>query len=662
MTSSILNRLSLKSFKAHRNLFFPFTLSMIILLAMEYILLSLKQNPYLQARSNMVQTLFGIGLFFATFLIGVIVLYASNFIRKSLSKEYGLYHILGLEKKHLLYLSAVQLGICWLATMFFSVGFGYLGGQLAFKGLNIMFRNTGTTLMDYPFLLDVLFTHIVIVTAIFLLVFIFWMIGILRHNPINLLKSTQRAERAPKSRYLLLLLGLISLGVGYWIALTTEGVLNAFNMIFLALFAVIIGTFLLFLSFSTIVLKHAQKLPSYYRKPNRFLTVSSMLHRLQNSAVSLASISILVSGVIFVLTMSTTLNSTLDQNVKRITPYDVTLTLISKTEEYAGDLDDLTEQIQKEVEVKDFVEQNRAMTVATFKDNQLLPVKEMGLDTLSQKDFAFVLFQTLDEYNAIYGHKISLGADQVLVGSNIADIKNLQTVELAGQKYQVKQADLKAIPSQFGIQLYYIVAPDQSTFDHLRQSYPDEAVTGQQSEAPHVDRSYLFNLQDQADLGRVKQIVDDFHANRGVTVEATYYKDARKDFYSMYGGLLFIGLIVSSVLVVGTILMLYYKQISEGYEDRENYLIMQRVGLPKAMIRQTIMSQIIWIFGLPLLVAVVHNLFASKIVYNLLGMVGLNDPLVYWTSFIGVTVIFAVIYLVFYLLTSKTYYEIVGEK
>jgi len=667
MKFSILNKVALRSMLAHKRLYFPFLLAISLLFSLEYILLSLLQNDYVNEFHPDLGMILGMGIFFSTLLIVIITLYTSNFIQSNQTKEFGLYTVLGLEKKHIRWVTLIQIFLSWLITSIFSVILGYLSGSLMFIGLNRLMQDTGAGLMDYPFQIESALGTIAILFGTFLVSFIIHAFKIGRLNPIELLRSAKKGQEEPKGRWWLAILGLLALGGGYYIALTTDDVLGSLQYIFIAIFLVVIGTYFLFISLSIFILKALRNNKRIYYKPNNFLSISGMLHRMNNNAVSLSTIAILSSGVILVMGITTSLYRTMETQIESSMPYDYEISLAS-AESYDNPPSENEESLQQIIsEASDYGELTNenirtSLQVNGYLTNQTIePLPAVNTPEFEELNPSgqpvYIIAETVDSYNDITQSSESLGENEVLMTSNLLDTEEFPMIEVNGNEYNTNIVSSDIIPSNYGVEVIYLAFSNAEEVEQLRQNHLSYNMDEDSYEPFSYSTSATFNVENNED--KVDGFLSNISEERSLAVESQ--EEVRQQMYSLYGGLFFIGIIVSAVLIIGTILMLYFKQISEGYEDKDKYEIMKRVGLPDALIQKTIRSQIIWIFALPITVAIIHNIFASRIMYTLIGLFGQRDLTIFTTSYFGVLVVFAIIYLVFYQLTSRTYYNIINE-
>ena len=659
MKTSILNKLAFRSISSHKKLYFPFLLAVSLLFSLEYILLSLMQNEYVLEFHPDLKIFVGMGIFFSTLLMVIISLYTSNFIQKNQTKEFGLYTVLGLEKKHILWITFIQMLFNWVVTSVFSVVIGYLSGNLMFVGLNRLMKDTGADLMDYPFQIQTALGIVALLFVTFLVSFIFHSFKINRLNPTELFVSAHKGQREPKGNWLVALLGLGTLGSGYYIALTTNDVLGSLLNIFTAIFLIVIGTYLLFLSLSIFILKALQKNKRIYYKKNNFLSISGMLHRMNNNAVSLASIAILCSGIILVLGLTTTLYRVMETQISSSMPTDYSVQAFYSDEENEEYLTNLEKELSKRGQLEEVYLHSNVETNGEFVDQKLIPLTAESSvnETLNTSQTVVLIGETVDTYNERHDETLTLSLNEVAISSNLLNVEKFSTIEINGKEHQTKIVPDDVIPANYGVEVIYLAFPDEKQLEEFRVAF--ENYMGPDGDFAPTSYKHVLNFNIAENEDEIQNYLNERQEEDDIRV--TTIEETRQNLYTLYGGLLFIGMIVSIVLIVGIILMLYFKQITEGHQDRENYRIMKQVGLEKSMIEKTIQSQIVWVFGLPLAVAILHNLFISKIVYTLVGLFGVRDLSIFGTSYFGVLVVFALVYWIFYKLTSRTYYNIVNE-
>lgn len=663
MKRSVLTRLSLKSMASRKNIYFPYLLAIGFLFALEYILLSLLSNQYVNHSDDVLSQLIMIGVFFTTLLNIIIAFYASRFISQAKQKEFGLYTVLGLENKHIRYMMRIEYLISWLATGTLSIVAGFSLGKMLFIALNRMMHDRGATLMDYPFDPFAAGVTLALLLFIFVVIFITDSFRLSRLTPADLLSKAEAGESEPKGRIVVALLGIVTLAGGYYIALTSEGVVQSLMKVFVAILLVIIGTYCLFLSGSVLVLKGMKKKKSYYYKPNHFLNVSGMLYRMKANAVSLATIAILCGGIILVMSATLTLYRGMQQKVASVMPRDYSIEMTTpssldvKKDEHQ--LQQALRSIKKETKLDHTFVLHQLVAPAELTQQKELKSLSSNPQKVKGRP-VYVLAQPLQDYNRLTNTRHKLKAGQMLIDSNLIKLDDYHQLKAGEQTYDVKKVDASALTSKYGVEVICLVVKDQKQLTQLQKIFHVYDPKNKTIKTVPFDQTAYFDVA-KSTPELTKKTIRSVQSKLGVIIETK--KNVQRSMYSLYGGLLFIGVIVSLVLLIGTILMLYFKQIAEGYSDQHNYAIMKRVGLPDSLIRKTIRAQIIWIFGLPLAIGLIHILFATNIMSQLMGLVGITDMSLYSNSYVIVALVFAALYFGVYLLTSSAYYRLVnGEE
>lgn len=660
MKYSILRRLSFKSILNRKNIYGPYILAIGFLFSLEYILLSLLNNSYVRESNDTLMTLLSMALFFITVMNIIIALYGSRFVSKIRRQEFGLYTVLGMENKHIRYMFLVEYLFCWLITSVMSILFGFGLGKFMFIILNRMMHDTGATLMSYPFDLQAAIFTVIILFAIFITIFLLDNYRLVRYKPAELLAQAGAGEREPKMRIVVALFGLVALGFGYYVAITSQGVIQSMLKIFIAIFLVVIGTYCLFVTGSILVLKLLKKNNDYYYQAHHFLTISGMLYRMKANAVSLATIAILCSGIILTLSATVTLYSSMQSQINSVLPrqYELAPNNIhqSNDQQTIQNLKSGLNDIKQKKSVTHSVLLQQLTTPASLtSEGTLHRLSKNVRDTKGRP--IYLLVQTVNDFNQLTHKHYQLNDQTVMIGSNLIDVSKYKHLGIIDKQYKVKQVDTSILTARYGIEVVSIIVPNQQLLLKTQEHYQSYDMNTDKFVKTPLDINLYFDLKDEQQLTN-KQIKA-LQTKYGQTI--TTKKSVQKMEYHLYGGSLFIGMIVSIVLFVITVLMLYFKQISEGYADRKNYQIMQQVGLPKELIKKTIHSQIIWLFVLPLIVGLIHVLFATNIMSQLMGIVGITNMHLYFISYIIVGIVFTLLYLIIYLITSSKYYHLIDE-
>ena len=653
MSFSMAKKFALQNLKANKLLEIPFVLSSGVMLILFNITASLVNNNYVKTRHVVLPTLINFGIVILAIFTFIFVQYAATFWLKRRSKEFALYGILGLEKKHVGKIISIEFlilfAIIWLAGI---VG-GYIFGQLCFLFLNFLMKDVSGRLMDYPFSISALIDTTVLVAILYLIIIIGSGLRIYMSTPMELLQRTHKGEGEPKSRIIIMLAGFLLLAVGYGIALFVGGLLSSINYFFVAVLATIFATYLLYATFTVFMLKAQRNNKSFYT-PKRFLSVSGLLYRMKGNAISLASISILSAGVIISLSTTVTIYSNYIKLGDSVMPREYRIEAGSENisnEDMAKRLQSLVESsvpdasmIKDEYTIFD-------MTTAAVKTGDT--IAEYQRD--SKADPIFVIASDLEGYNGRTHQNIKLDEGEILLGDN-KNNKIGDTLKIGDRDFKVRKID-SIFPYEYsGVEGYSIVVKDMATLEFLR-----EALDGLDINCSvYWDVDGVDDKEYEDTLVKLKDGIKNQLTGDGRSVyDVSSRSEMIHNQYEINGGFLFLGVLIGIIFLTGTVLITYYKQISEGYEDREKYQIMKKLGLSDNLIKKTTDSQICLMFYGPLIVAAIHCIVASKIIFRLLGLFGVSDALLYMICLGDVLLIFALIYFVIFKLTSKVYTNIV---
>lgn len=653
MSFSMAKKFALQNLKANKLLEIPFVLSSGVMLILFNITASLVNNNYVKTRHVVLPTLINFGIIILAIFTFIFVQYAATFWLKRRSKEFALYGILGLEKKHVGKIISIEFLILFAIIWFAGIVGGYIFGQLCFLFLNFLMKDVSGRLMDYPFSISALIDTTVLVAILYLTIIIGSGLRIYMSTPMELLQRTHKGEGEPKSRIIIMVVGFLLLAVGYGIALFVGGLLSSINYFFVAVLATIFATYLLYATFTVFMLKAQRNNKSFYT-PKRFLSVSGLLYRMKGNAISLASISILSAGVIISLSTTVTIYSNYIKLGDSVMPREYRIEAGSENisnEDMAKRLQSLVESsvpdasmIKDEYTIFD-------MTTAAVKTGDT--IAEYQRD--SKADPIFVMASDLDGYNWRTHQNFKLEEGEILLGDN-KNNKIGDTLKIGDRDFKVRKID-SIFPYEYsGVEGYSIVVKDMATLEFLR-----EALDGLDINCSvYWDVDGVDDKEYEDTLVKLKDGIKNQLTGAGRSVyDVSSRSEMIHNQYEINGGFLFLGVLIGIIFLTGTVLITYYKQISEGYEDREKYQIMKKLGLSDNLIKKTTDSQICLMFYGPLIVAAIHCIVASKIIFRLLGLFGVSDALLYMICLGDVLLIFALIYFVIFKLTSKVYTNIV---
>ena len=647
-----------RNLHANRLLEIPFVLSIGIMFLLFNIMVSLLSNQYVLTRHADLPSVIQFGVVIVAIFTFIFVMYANGFLIKRRNKEFALYGILGLEKKHIRKILFIEYFVLFICALIIGIIGGYIFGKVTFIALNYLLKDTAGSLMDYPFSMKSCVSTAVLAFVLFVITLIRNNIKIYLATPVQLLGNQHKGEGEPKNRYLFLLLGFILLGAGYAIALTIQGILSSLIYFFSAALLVLLGTYLLYISFSIFILKLQRGNEKYYYKPTHFLSVSGLLYRMKANAVSLASVSILSTGVLITLSATAVIYSTVQKTVDNVMPREY---LLSSDEIVTTENKNEIEHIlytaaNQGLEVSNGIEDDYVsygyMTSATRVENELKALKS----DQAQKPY-FMIVSDLASYNKRTHQQIALKDNEILMCANQKNLLDLDEVKIGDITYRIHKVP-NFIPSTYAVESYGIIAKDFTVMKKIGEVLQMKNIDTGEYYTPNITANLNWNLK--------SNVVD---KTKYFATQTTYAKEHSFDFetreatikkaYELNGGFLFLGILIGIIFIVGTVLITYYKQINEGYEDRDKFQIMKKVGLPDQLIHQTSNSQVLWLFLAPLAVATLHSLVASKIVSQLLGLFAVNSYMEYAQMLFAVIGIFFIVYFVIFRLTSRAYYRIV---
>lgn len=574
----------------------------------------------------------------------IFLFYTNSFLIKRRKKEIGVYNILGMGKRHIARMMAVETiltaGISILGGLVFGIIFGKLMYLLLLKilhnSVDMQFSVNGTAIVQ----------TVILFAGIFLLTYLYNILQIQLVNPVELLHGGNQGEKEPKSRWLLVIVGVAALGNGYWIALTTEAPLEALLKFFVAVVCVIIGTYALFIAGSIVVLKILRKNKAYYYNPKHFTSVSGMIYRMKQNGAGLANICVLSTMVLVMVSTTVSLYAGMEDILDSRFPRDVSIVCNEADTNNEETLQRLIkEQCEKAgVKITDRVRYRYGSMNAVLKGNNLEKVEQYYPDN----HFYYVEMITQEEYNRIEKQNVSLKEQEILTYTTNGKCGKKQ-INIAGRNYQVKK-ELSEMTSQ-----------PKSTAEMYNTLYIIFANAEQIERIEPFSYADKFNLK--GDDGKQKEALEQIQNEFYEKIPDGMMESrmlSRSSFYELYGGLFFIGIYLGSMFIMATVLIIYYKQISEGYDDRERYQIMQKVGMSKKEVKRSIRSQVLSVFFLPLVVAVIHVAVAFKVMTKILGVLNLTNVSLFAVCTIITIAVFAVFYIIVYSITAKEYYRIVN--
>ena len=655
------NKLAVSNLIKNRKLYYPFALAVLLAVTVTYLFYSLTFNPKIAEirGGTTIQATLGFGMFVVTLASAIIVLYANSFVMKNRSKELGIYGMLGLEKRHLISMTFKELVVFGILTVGAGIGIGALFDKLIFAFLLKLMKLKVELVATFQ--MNVVIAVLVVFGLIFLGLMFLNALRIARMNALQL--SREKASGEKKGRFLPLqtILGSISLGIGYYLALTVKDPLTALTTFFLAVLLVIIGTYLLFNAGITVFLQILKKNKQYYYQPNNLISVSNLIFRMKKNAVGLATIAILSTMVLVTMSAATSIFNASESFKKVMNPHDFGITGQNVEKE---DLDKLLSQFASDKGYS--VKEKEVLRYSNFgianQEGTKLTIFEKGQNRVQPKT-VFMVFDQKD-YENMTGQKLSLSGNEVGLFAKNDGLKGQKALTLNNHQFSVKEEFntdfiVNHVPNQFNIfttDYNYLVVPDLQAF---LDQFPDSAIYNQLYGGMNVNANEEEQLKVAEEYDKY---LNQFNAQlntEGSYVYGSNLADASAQMSALFGGVFFIGIFLSIIFMVGTVLVIYYKQISEGYEDRERFIILQKVGLDQKQIKQTINKQVLTVFFLPLLFAFIHLAFAYHMLSLILKVIGVIDTNMMLIVTLSICAIFLIAYVLIFMITSRSYRKIV---
>ena len=660
-------RLALTNLKKNRRLYYPYAIMTIVSTAISYIFASLAFHPDLgQVKgANGVTQVLGFGMIVVMLAVAIMVLYANSFVMKQRSKEFGVYSILGLEKKHLLLMTFLENVVYSTSTI--------LTGLLLGLALDKLFYALLLKTMQMPVVLTSVFQlkNVAIVLAylygIFILVSLVNIGKLGLTDSLKLVQGKKRGDKKTGFLWLQTLLALILLGAGYVIAQLVTSPIQAIPSFFGATLLVILGTYLLFQAGVISLLNWLKNRQTYYYKPDNFISVSNLIFRMRKNALGLATITIL--STMFLVTMVGGLNIYIGGKdyIANQNPNDYSIDVVmepttSKTqvEEWA---DAILEEAKIPVESKVVYPYQQAyFSNVTNQQVAFLSDEKAASIDFSDLGVGFILDQA--SYEKMTGQKLELEADQVAIYSKVVQFQAGQTLAFDEKEMEVAQVlsenvTLGHLPDHvsFNVSQYLIVVvQDLTIFENQAENHYYMGFESSLSEEEQVDSQETFlSGSFESELWESNILPDGTNA-----ISLAYRAYATRNFFSFAGSLFFIGLLLSLTFLMAVVLVIYFKQISEGYEDRDRFIIMTKVGLDENQARQSIRKQLLMVFFLPILLAIVHLGFAYKMLSSILLTIGVANAALMFQVTVSICVIYFLLYLLVYTITTQSYKKIIS--
>lgn len=676
MKFSFYPKLALSSIRKNKKLYLPYILTCIGMVAMYYIIVYLQYSDILSymPKTFTLREMFNLGSWVIAIFALIFLFYTNSFLIRRRKKEFGLYNILGMGKKNICVLVLCETVITGIIALAGGLLAGVLFSKLAELVLvNIIKGNISYSLSVSPY---AFLSTAAVFCAVFFLLFLNTVFQLRHSNAISLLRSENVGEKPPKGNFILAGIGLILLSAAYYLAITIKNPVSALTIFFVAVIMVIVSTYFLFISGSVTLCRALQKNKKYYYKPQHFVSVSSMVYRMKLNGAGLASICILATMVLVMLSSSASLYFGEEASLSASFPKEINVTASFSSPDDMSDeniaaLRDSIKEINKKYNVTesnliDFCSVNVAGVMENGNFQPDVTAYNAAYFDVYEKIYNLTIV-SLNDYNRITGKREILNDNEILVYTDNKNFRE-QKLNLDGENtLTVKDyVDCPFFKTQINdiVSSIVIFAPDPSTTVEKLRVLSD--YNGQSL----LSSNWLYNFdtntdgKNQIELRKelyevLLQKLDNTPELKMISCESR--EENREDFYNTFGGLFFLGIILSIVFIFAAVLIIYYKQISEGYEDCARFDIMQKVGITKEGIRKSINSQLLTVFFMPLLFAGMHLAFAFPIISRLLKLFHLNNIMLFAVSSITAFLVFALLYALVYKITSNAYYKIVSR-
>lgn len=669
MRNSFYFRLALTNIKKHARSYVPYIITCVITIAMFYIIKSLAFNLDKNLSSISAATSMSLGSIVVAIFAIIFLFYTNSFLLKKRKKEFGLYNILGMEKKHMSALIATESLIVSVISLVLGLIIGIALDKLIF--MIVIKLLDGQSPLGFTIIPEAILHTVVLFCIIFAAILLNSVRIVYTTKTIDLLHGSNTGEKEPKTKWLLAILGVLCLGGGYTISIISKNPVSAIGLLFIAIVLVVIGTYFIFVAGIIALLKLLRKNKGFYYKTSHFISISGMIYRMKQNAVGLANICVLSTMVLVMVSTTSSLVIGMQDTINTISPYDYSISVA----------DGKTNQQVKD-DIKNTAADNN-LKITKFVDYEFLEFNaDLKYNYITASDYSVesenlvgLIIVTQQDYNMLTNSNVDLSDDQVMMFyPNSFPYSDLTIFD---QRYKVKESrkisDFIPGKNLIGYSIYDsygIVVKDNSQLQQISKYYNSfygNSETNEYNE--HNCCFYECNFNVDADLKKqleFNEIIKNSELYQGSyyhdSISSTFKSEILQAFRDTYSSLFFLGIFLSILFIMATILIIYYKQISESYDDKERYEIMQNVGMSHTEVKRTIRSQVLTVFFLPLIVAGVHVAFAFPIMSRVLSLLGLINVTLYITCTVICFLVFALMYGIIFAITSRLYYKTVNKK
>lgn len=669
MRNSFYFRLALTNIKKHARSYVPYIITCVITIAMFYIIKSLAFNLDKNLSSISAATSMSLGSIVVAIFAIIFLFYTNSFLLKKRKKEFGLYNILGMEKKHMSALIATESLIISVISLVLGLIIGIALDKLIF--MIVIKLLDGQSPLGFTIIPEAILHTVVLFCIIFAAILLNSVRIVYTTKTIDLLHGSNAGEKEPKTKWLLAILGVLCLCGGYTISIISKNPVSAIGQLFIAIVLVVIGTYFIFVAGIIALLKLLRKNKGFYYKTSHFISISGMIYRMKQNAVGLANICVLSTMVLVMVSTTSSLVIGMQDTINTISPYDYSISVV----------DGKTNQQVKD-DIKNTAADNN-LKITKFVDYQYLEFNaDLKYNYITASDYSVesenlvgLIIVNQQDYNMLTNSNVDLSDDQVMMFCQ----KSFPYSDLTifDQRYKVKESrkisDFIPGKNLIGYSIYDsygIVVKDNSQLQQISKYYNSFYKNSETNEYnEHNCCFYECNFNVDADLKKqleFSEIIRNSELYQGSyyhgSISSTFKSEALQAFRDTYSSMFFLGIFLSILFIMATILIIYYKQISESYDDKERYEIMQNVGMSHTEVKRTIRSQVLTVFFLPLIVAGVHVAFAFPIMSRVLSLLGLMNVTLYITCTVICFLVFALMYGIIFAITSRLYYKTVNKK
>lgn len=673
MKKGIYSRLALTGIKKNKKLYIPYILTCIGMVMMFYIITFLSSSDMMMnyPGGETMRGILGFGVYVIGFFAVIFLFYTNSFLVRRRKKEFGLYNILGMGKRNI---ARVML---W-ETLFigaFSIAVGMALGVLFSKLAELVMVNIMS--MDVTFGVTIDYKAIYYTVVLFAVIFFLILLNSLRQvhlsNPIALLHSENAGEKPPKANWFFAVLGVLILGCAYYLAVTIKDPVTTLAAFFFAVIMVIIATYLIFISGSVAFCKILQKKKNYYYKTNHFVSVSSMSYRMKRNGAGLASICILCTMVLVMISSTVCLYLGKEDSLRERYPRNINITMTSQiySDLISQDANSIAKMSIETAENMGYkpvnaIDYTMLSFVSYIRDGEIVFDDGENGFNYATSDLWQIFIVSLDDYNRLTGSQENLNEDEVMIYTSKDMDYNYDVLKIKGQeplniKKVVTDFENNGVDTMQIIPALYIFVPDLELQTEMISEQSENTIG-------NINRfvGYDLDATDQQQTDVFNEIYDWLRTSQVNSADSSMYvyvegvANEKFEFFGLYGGLFFLGIILGIVFIFAAVLIMYYKQVSEGYEDQSRFEIMQKVGMTKREIKKSINSQMLTVFFMPLIASGVHLAFAFPMIYKMLILFGLVNKVFLIMVTVGCFLLFALLYMLVYKITSRAYYSIVS--